>query len=299
VLDTFRQSLASRLFWLLLGLSGLCIALCLTVRIEGATAARPPGEIELFGRDRKPFTGRNGGEGYLSVAFGAVRVAIPRDEAAAVGFLHSLIAQAPVMIGTLLLVVWTSGFLPDFLEQGSAAVILAKPVPRWALLAGKFLGVLLFVTFQVGLFVGGTWLALALGTGVWRPAPLLGVPLLVLLFAVLYSFSSLLAVCTRSTIACIFGTLLFWLVCARVNHAHYAEQSVALDAAYWVLPKPADCAALLHELLQSKQHFAVSPTLARAVEERAIVPELSVLTSILSAAGLLALAGWRLGRQDY
>ena len=59
--DTVRQSLASRGFWLLLGLSGLCILLCLSVCVEGATAVRPPGEIELFGADRQPFTGLNDG----------------------------------------------------------------------------------------------------------------------------------------------------------------------------------------------------------------------------------------------
>ena len=50
--DTFRQSLATRTFWLVLGASGLCILLCLSVGVEGATAERPPGEIELFGRDQ-------------------------------------------------------------------------------------------------------------------------------------------------------------------------------------------------------------------------------------------------------
>ena len=72
--DTIRQSLASRTFWLLLGLSGLCILLCLSVGVEGATAVRPPGEIELFGADHQPYTGLNQGRGVLSLGFGAVRV---------------------------------------------------------------------------------------------------------------------------------------------------------------------------------------------------------------------------------
>ena len=36
VRDTFRQSLASRLFWLILGLSVLCTLLCLSIRVTGA-----------------------------------------------------------------------------------------------------------------------------------------------------------------------------------------------------------------------------------------------------------------------
>src|SRR5262249_19520797 len=35
VRDTFRQSLASRLFWVLLGVSIICIGFCLSVKVEG------------------------------------------------------------------------------------------------------------------------------------------------------------------------------------------------------------------------------------------------------------------------
>ena len=51
-------------------------------------------------------------------------------------------------------------------------------MPRWSLLAGKFLGVLAFVALQASLFVGGTWLALGLRTGVWDPTYFLCVPIL-------------------------------------------------------------------------------------------------------------------------
>ena len=84
-------------------------------------------------------------------------------------------------------------------------MLLAKPVPRWLLLAGKFVGVLAFVALQGSLFVGGTWLALGVRTGVWDAAYFLCVPLLLLHFAVFFSFSAMLAVATRSTVACVLG----------------------------------------------------------------------------------------------
>ena len=91
--DTVRQSLASRGFWLLLGLSGLCILLCLSVGVEGATAVRPPGEIELFGADRQPYTGLNAGRGVLSLGFGAVRVEQWRDAESSVHLLQILLVM--------------------------------------------------------------------------------------------------------------------------------------------------------------------------------------------------------------
>ena len=60
-------------------------------------------------------------------------------------------------------------------------------MPRWSLLAGKFLGVLVFVAAQNALFVGGTWLALGVRTSVWDPTYFLCIPMLLLHFAVFFS----------------------------------------------------------------------------------------------------------------
>ena len=34
---------------------------------------------------------------------------------------------------------------------------MTKPAPRWSLVVGKYLGVVLFVALHAVLFVGGTW----------------------------------------------------------------------------------------------------------------------------------------------
>ena len=44
------------------------------------------------------------------------------------------------------------------------------------------------------------------------------IPLLLLQFAIFYSFSVLLAVITRSTVACVFGSVLFWLLAWGINY---------------------------------------------------------------------------------
>ena len=36
--DTFRQSLASRIFWLMLAISAVCILFCFSVSIEGGAS---------------------------------------------------------------------------------------------------------------------------------------------------------------------------------------------------------------------------------------------------------------------
>src|SRR5262249_52441487 len=159
----------------------------------------------LFGPDEKPFTGGNSG-GRLTLGFGLLRVGLFRDGPSAAHFLQALLGRwVAGTFGTLLVLVWTAGFIPEFLQPAHAAVQLVKPLPRWALLAGKYLGVLAFVGAQVVVFVAGTWAALGLRTGVWDLNYLLCIPLLLFQFAVVYSVSALLAVLTRSGVLCAIG----------------------------------------------------------------------------------------------
>jgi ABC-type transport system involved in multi-copper enzyme maturation permease subunit len=311
--------MATRIFWIMLAVSGLCVLFCLGVSVEGGLDAPKAGDTELYTRGNRPFTGGNANPAKLSLLFGAVRVEAPRFRETGVHMLQVVLATwVAGSAGLLLALVWTAGFLPEFLQPGNAAVLFAKPVPRWTLLVGKYLGVVAFVTFQVTVFFGGTWLALGLKTGVWLYPYLAGIPILVLHFAAIYSFSVLVGVCTRSTVACIFGGVLFWLVCWGINLGrHYTLAMPALapgtpplspltgffvEASYWLLPKPADLVVLLEQTLQAGQHFAVpSSWEVYQVADRTggFVPELSVFSSLAFAAVMLALSGRQLAATDY
>jgi ABC-type transport system involved in multi-copper enzyme maturation permease subunit len=319
VRDTFRQAMATRVFWIMLGVSVLCVVFCLGVSVEGGLDRRQPGDTELYTRDNKPFAGHNPYPATMSLLFGAVRVEVPRDRETGVHMLQVLLATwVAGSAGLLLALVWTAGFLPEFLQPGNASVLLSKPVPRWVLLLGRYLGVVAFVAFQVIVLFFGTWLALGIKTDVWQYSYLIGIPILVLHFAVIYSFSALLAVCTRSTVACIFGAILFWLVCWGVNVGrHYAVALPSLvpgaapmspvtalmaEAGYWVLPKPADFVVLLEQVLQTGRHFA-SPSnweVFRVTDRQgAFDPGAALLTSLLFAGVMLGLASRQLAQTDY
>ena len=138
VLDTFRQATASRLMLLAVCLATLGVLTCLSVRVDGPRTLRPKGEIELIDAQKKPMTGSGASLGRMTVGFGLATVGNFRDAEAQVRFLQALLARWAVGVGgTLLLLASTAGFLPEFLRPGAASILLAKPVPRWALLAGK------------------------------------------------------------------------------------------------------------------------------------------------------------------
>jgi ABC-type transport system involved in multi-copper enzyme maturation permease subunit len=314
--DTFRQALASRIFWLMFAASGLCILFCLSVGLENSQSLRYTDDIELHGGDGKPLTGANPKPGFMTVAFGALRFPLARDGEAGVHFLMVLLAKVVAgAFGLMLTLVWTAGFLPDFLQPSAASVLLAKPVPRWSLLVGKYLGVVLFVALQAVIFFGGTWVALGLKTGFWLPGYLAGIPLLVLSFAFIYSFTALLAVWTRSTVACIFGSILFWMVCFGINYGRHAAvtlHSLAPDAppyprsfkaitevGYWIMPKPADMTILLDQSLNAKEHFANLDVLEAIQKTDEFNPDMALLTSVLFTLVMLAVAAHQLGKTEY
>jgi hypothetical protein len=301
--------------------TAVCVLVCLSAGVTHSQPLHHPGELPEFlprqdPQAADPAKARRDGvdviHGELTLAFGAVRLPLGRDAEDAVRFLQLLLAGGVAdAAGLLLALVWTAGFLPGFLDPGAAAVLLAKPVPRWSLLAGKYLGVVAFVGFQAAVFVFGTWLALGLRTGVWHAIYLMCLPVLLLHFAVFFSVSVLLAVTTRNTVACVFGSILFWFLCWGMNYGRHAAVGLAephplpgsfgllLEGGYWVLPKPADLGVLLFEGLQADGYFGRFLEFQAVRDAGAFYPELSVLSSVLFAAAVLALAAREFVTTDY
>ncbi len=337
ILDTFRQAVASGICWMMLLVTAICVAFCLSVSVSGDVSLKGEGEPVFFlpqplATDGAPSSGgeqagrllpqndpalarREGVEtisGRMTLAFGAVSIPVSRQRSDAVHFLELILASGIAgTFGLLLTLVWTAGFLPSFLEPNAASVLLSKPIPRSHLLLGKYFGVLVFVGFHLIIFVTLTWLALGVRTNVWDLAYWWTVPLLLIQFAIFYSFSVLLAVVTRSTVACVFGCILFWLLAWAVNYGgvmarqmpqsrYLPASTVALaQASYWITPKPIDASLILFNALNAKEHFE-KPSLFKFVESSPdFSPPGSILSSLLVTVALLGLATHEFRSADY
>lgn len=320
--DTVRQSFASRLFWAMLAVSVICILFCLSVRVKDYP--RPPlgpGDIPFsLPKDDPQLKQPSGvpgeqvdviGHDELSLGFGAFTVSTQRSRSDSVRFLQVWLAgMVAGTAGIFLAIIWTSGFLPTFLDPNHATVLLAKPVPRWSLLAGKVLGVLTFVFVQASVFVIGTWFALGVGTGEFDARYLLAIPVLLLHFAVFYSFSAMLAVWTRNTVVCVFGTLLFWVLCWGMNfgrHAIVAHEPkglgdgsrAMLEIGYWVLPKPGDLNMIFDDALDAKGFAAEVPEFARVRAKGQLNLFISAMASIAFAMAMYGIAARELKLAEY
>jgi hypothetical protein len=323
--DTFRQAAETRILAMMLGLSGLAILLCLSVGIDEGPPLTEPGERPDFlpraataeERAKAPREGVAIPSGELTLAFGAFRVPLSRDARDAVHFLRlALAAGMADSAGLLLSLVWTAGFLPAFLAPRAVTVLLAKPIPREALFAGKCLGIVAFVASQAAVFFLGTWLALGLRTRIWDPSYLWALPIFVLQFAVFFGAGALVASTGRRTGACLLAAVLFWLLCWGMNYGRHAvvalprsasEASLApspwlrgaVEAGYWTLPKPADLGMILADAVDAHGRFAGVPEFEAARRLGAFHPTLSAATSLAFAALLLTAAARRFARADY
>jgi ABC-type transport system involved in multi-copper enzyme maturation permease subunit len=309
-LDTLRQAVASWVFWVLLACTGVAGLFSLSVSVShtpllptgpaDVELRLPPGEAARVGPEKARREGIDVVAGQVSFLFGAVRAPFAQYPDEAIRALQLvLVGGFADTLGLLVTLVWTAEFLPGFLDPRSVSVLLAKPVPRWGLLAGKAAGVLAFVTVQAALFVGVTWLALGLRTGVWDFRYLMAVPLLVLHFTVFFGGSVFLAVLTRGTVASMAGVLLFWAACWLVNYARLAGAGGVAEAAYWLLPKPIDLGLMLFDALGAEKFFSRAPELAAVRPGQGFIAEVSVLTSLAASAALFAAGVVRFERADY
>src|SRR5687767_13196502 len=118
--DTFKQAAASKVFWIMLAFSGLCIVFCLGVSIEGGQELKGEDKFLYAPKSGQPLVGPNPEAGTLSLLFGAFRVQLFRDGAAEVHLLQMILGGwVAGAAGLLFALVWTAGFLPEFLQPAN------------------------------------------------------------------------------------------------------------------------------------------------------------------------------------
>lgn len=194
-LDAYRELNARKMFWITLILSGLALCVLLLVGISAdhkfriafwETPIPIPPMIDLAWMLKSTF-----------VSFG-------------IGFWITWAAAILALIST-------ASIFPDFLSGGSIDLVLAKPIGRWRLFLLKYLSGLLFVGLQAAVFSLVGFLIIGLRAGAWEPGLFLTIPLVMAFFSYLFCVCVLVGVATRSTIAALLTTLLFWLLVFVAN----------------------------------------------------------------------------------
>ena len=141
---TFRESLAKKTFLAFLAISTLtCLLFIFALNldiVDGVTSS-----VSLFGKDTGARVGLK--EIVLTV--------------------ESVIAMFLFTGGVFMSLFATSNLIPSLLQPGSVDLLISKPMSRVQILAGRFLGAVAIVAFNVFYLVIFSWLILFLKTGLW------------------------------------------------------------------------------------------------------------------------------------
>ena len=111
---------------------------------------------------------------------------------------------------SILALISTSSIFPSFLKEGAVELAMSRPTRRATIFFVKYIGGLLFVAVQVGIFTIGAFLAAGWRIDVWDPMIFLAIPLVTLFYSYLFCINVLAGIITRSTLTALLVTLLFW-----------------------------------------------------------------------------------------
>jgi len=135
--------------------------------------------------------------------------------------------------GVVLGLVTCASLFPDFMAPGSIDAVLSKPIGRTRLFFYKYVSGLLFAAVLVVVMAAMAFATIRWRLGFWHPVVFWSVPLAVVLYSYLYAVCVFFGVWTRSTLAALLLTMLFWLGCWGLQWAEQlsAEMSRTTSAA--------------------------------------------------------------------
>lgn len=304
LVDSLREALDRKIFWLMIGISHLVVAAMFCVQFESDRVSFFFGAYEQETINFDPTT-PNGRTNIAYIVTNIVDVIV--------GF-----------IGILLTLIATAGFFPTMLEKGSIDVLLSKPLSRTGLFLTKYFCGMIFVSLQASVFVVLSFLMVGLWWRVWLPGYLWSIPLMVVLFSYLYCVSVLVAVRTKSAVAAILISLGAWVLFFGAQQIavvfefkpefkeHRKTYAVA-QAAYWAFPKTSDITYLATRAIGASASSALVPQpdaaqgpefVQRATElENRLVETTSVVESVGSSlmfeAVIVFLAIWSFRKRDF
>lgn len=305
IVNSFRESLDRKIFWLLIFLTGIISLAMLSIGIDES------GISFFFGL-------------WTPESVDVWSIAQVRSKLVG-GVVYILLSTIIGWIGVMLMIIATGDVIPSMMERGAVDVLLSKPISRPRLFLYKYIASMTFVLLQGTIFVVTTFLIMGLRWGEWRPGYLGGIVLLLLLFSYIYCVSALVGVLTRSAVASILISIGAWFLFAAVHQAPDTLDIVLPDKERfqtlrkvvtivgWIPPKTGDfeyIAARWSGTGTTTDVFEIEPANpseepmfegARAIEESHINahPFLSIGSSLLFEAVVVLLAMWKFSRRDY
>lgn len=310
VWDTFRECRDKKLFWIMLLISTVVAGAiaCISFTASG---------IEFF-------------FGAISVDYPPAMQGTVDPKALTAAFISYVVISLYIgWAGTVIGLIATAGIFPAFTRSGAIDVVVSKPMSRWTIFLGKYVGALSFILVQSAYFVLVSLVVLRMHTGTWLWGYLWAIPLLTAMFSYLYCVSALAGLWTQSGVGALLVTMIFWMViwgfaegdALLTMQRHQAAKqridkppsaaSVLVHRVNSVLPRTQDISLLVADRMNALSIQQFAETFAKMDENAAPPPEIpeevtkipsmarSVGTSLAFEAVVVLIAGFVFARRDY
>lgn len=197
LVDAYRELNARKLFWITMILTGVMVGIFASIGVnnEGVTL--------LWWTFR---------------GFPINDTIMPPELFYKTAFLNLGIGIWLTWVAMALALISTAGMIPDLISGGSIETVLSKPISRLRLFLSKYILGLLFVVLQTLVFSLGCFLVFGLRAGLWEPRLFLAIPIVTLFYSYLACMLAFVGLVTRSTIAGLLLTLLFWFLLFVLNY---------------------------------------------------------------------------------
>jgi ABC-type transport system involved in multi-copper enzyme maturation permease subunit len=230
--DTFREAFARRIFW---GFAGCCTALLaflvFIMRIDVVAGALAT--VTIFGQ-AMPTT----------------------DVQGLVQQTQSVIAMALYFFGIALSVFASAGLVASVFEPGRIELLLSKPVSRFWLLMGRYLGNLLVVAANIIYLTVGSWVIFGVKTGMWGANYLVSSLFTIFVFAVLLAIIVLIGVLWESAAVAIMTTFAIMIITPILAQKATLERLLSSEWSrdvvrffYYLLPKTSDISVIIRHII--------------------------------------------------
>lgn len=231
---TFRESFAKKTFVVFFGISTLtCLLFMFALNLDVVDGLKS--SISIFGQESQHL--------------------VEVDKV--IEGLEGAIAIVLFTGGIFMALFATSSLIPTLLRPGFIDLFISKPVSRFEILTGRFVGAVAIVAFNIFYLVIFSWLILSIKTGIWNWGFLLAGVMITITFAILYSLMTFLSVLSGSGAVSLMITylILFFSPLLLQRDKIYALLSskfygYLIDAIYYFLPKTAELGNITQQLVR-------------------------------------------------
>jgi ABC-type transport system involved in multi-copper enzyme maturation permease subunit len=128
------------------------------------------------------------------------------------------------VVAVFVALIVTSPIVPETFRSGSLHLLLSKPISRIWLYLFKLFGGCIFVLFNITFVLIGLYLIAGIRFDIWNEGLLYCIPLLLFVFIIFYSVSSLVGLLWGNAIVCVVSCIIFWLFCFAIGAIHDGMQ---------------------------------------------------------------------------